>query len=211
MRPNGRAYPELDSRSIEGGLGCDEEGAEFVVLVADRTLLTVELREVSGNGTVEGGHGVVGTRGCCDVHVGDAGGGAGVNCDIMVQSGGIVDQQRFGGRRVGQEGRTFAVVGEIVLCSGYVDVPCRHCCLVNHGSVICFSLLGTANFRIFVRDAIIDRVVVIVPSRLPHRECQRMEGGMWTEGRLAAEGGELVASRRIGIGGPSWCRRGVRR
>jgi len=91
MRPNGRAYPELDSRSIEGGLGCDEEGAEFVVLVADRTLLTVELREVSGNGTVECSHGIVITRGCCDVRVGDAGRGVGVNCDIMAQSGGSSD------------------------------------------------------------------------------------------------------------------------
>ena len=45
MRPNGGAYPELDSRCIEGGLGRDEEGAEGVVLVTNHMLLTVELRE----------------------------------------------------------------------------------------------------------------------------------------------------------------------
>jgi len=134
----------------------------------------------------------------------------------MVQSGRSVDQERFGGRRVGQEGRTFAVVGEIVLRSGCVDVLGPHRCLVDHESVIGFSLLGTANVQIFVQGAIIDRiVVVVVPSRLPRRESQRAEGGMWTEGRLAAEGGELGngggrrrsflgASRHIGIGGPSW-------
>jgi len=85
-----------------------------------------------------------------------------------------------------------------------------------------FGLLGTANVQIFVRGTIIDRIVVVVPSRLPHRESQRAEGGMWTEGRLAVEGGELGngvrrcrsgpgVSRGIGIGGPSWCCRGVRR
>ena len=83
---------------------------EGVVLVANCALLTGELREVSGNGTVEGGHGVVVTRGVCDVRVGDAVGGAGVKCNIMVQSGGSVDQERLGGRRDGQEGRTVAAV-----------------------------------------------------------------------------------------------------
>jgi len=154
------------------------------------SLLTVELREVSGNSTVEGGHGIVVTRGRCDVRVGDAGGGAGVNCDIKVQSNGSVDQERFGGRRVGQEGRAFAIVGEIVLRSGCVDVPGRHRCLADHESVIGFRLLVTANVRIFIQGTIINRVVVIVvPSRLPRRKSQRAEGGMWTEGRLVAEGG----------------------
>ena len=96
MRLNGGAYPELDSQGIEGGLGHDEEVAEGVVLVANCMLLTVELREVSGNGTVEGGHGIVVIRGCCNVCVGDAGRGVGVNCDIMVQSGGSVDQEGSG-------------------------------------------------------------------------------------------------------------------
>ena len=195
---------------------------EGVVLVANRALLTVELKEVSRNGTVEGGHGVVVTRGHCDVRVGDAVGGAGVKCNMMVQSGRSVDQERLGGRRDGQEGRTVAAVGGIILRSVGVDVPVRHRCLVDHEGVIVLGLLGTANVRIFVRGAIIDRVVVVVPSRLPRRKSQRAEGGTWTEGRLAVEGGELGngvrrcrsgpgVSRGIGIGGPSWCCRGVRR
>jgi hypothetical protein len=89
MRPNGRAYASFDSGSIGGGLGLDEECTECVILVANRALLTIELREVSGNATVEGGHWVVVTRGYTD----------GRKCHMGVQSGVGIDQDRRGGRR----------------------------------------------------------------------------------------------------------------
>jgi hypothetical protein len=82
MRPNGRAYVSFDSGSIEGGLGLDEECAECVILV-------IELREVSGNATVEGGNWVVVTRGYTD----------GRKCHMGVRSGVGIDQDRPGGRR----------------------------------------------------------------------------------------------------------------
>ncbi len=75
----------MTSRCIEGGLGRDEEDTEGVVLVANRALLTIELREVSGNATVEGGHWVAVTWGYCDVR----------KCHM----GGGIDQDRLGGRR----------------------------------------------------------------------------------------------------------------
>ena len=89
MRPNGRAYASFDSGSIKGGLGLDEECAECIILVANRALLTIELREVSGNATVEGGHWVAVTRGYTDVR----------KCHMVVRSGGGIDQDRRGGRR----------------------------------------------------------------------------------------------------------------
>jgi hypothetical protein len=89
MRPNGGVYATFDSGSIEGGLGLDEECAECVILVANSALLTIELREVGGNATVEGGHWVVVVRGFTDVR----------KCHMVVRSGGGIDQGRRGGRR----------------------------------------------------------------------------------------------------------------
>jgi hypothetical protein len=89
MRPNGGAYASFDSWGIEGGLGLDEECAEGIVLVANCALLTIELREVSGNATVEGGHWVAVTRGYRDVR----------KCHMVVRRGGGIDRDGLGGWR----------------------------------------------------------------------------------------------------------------
>jgi len=52
MRPNGGVYASVDSGSIEGGLGLDEECAECVILVANRALLTIELMVVRSGGGI---------------------------------------------------------------------------------------------------------------------------------------------------------------
>ena len=79
----------FDSWGTEGGLGLDEECAAGVVLVANRALLTIELREVSGNTTVEGGHRVVVTWGYCD----------GRKSHMLVRGGGGIDRDGRGGGR----------------------------------------------------------------------------------------------------------------
>ena len=104
-----------------------------------------------------------------------------------MQHYGAERRERRPGKAGGKEGWT----GGEDCCRRGVDVPVRHRCLVDHEGVIVFGLLGTANVRIIVRGVIINRVVVVVPSRVPRRESQWAEGGMWTEGGLAVEGGEL--------------------
>ncbi len=154
------ADPCLDGEDIEVSPGLDEEVIECVVFFTNRDALAVKLGKMEGNGHVKFGHRVDGGRGW-----GPTNGRPGrvVDCCAAIKDGSFrrgwsVIHQRSGGIWGGQEGRTTAVEGGIILSC----LVCR-CTVVYRRGVVQFGLLGAMDFRVrFLQVPLTGGSVVIV-------------------------------------------------